>query len=86
VKIKASDIGLEKHEVNSNTALGQFVNQGFVLYKDVFDQSTVSKVREIVFAAYNRLVDNHTKSGKEIDNNGFAVSIIDMLQKSEIYN
>jgi hypothetical protein len=51
VKIKASDIGLEKHEVNSNTALGQFVNQGFVLYKDVFDQSTVSKVREIVFAA-----------------------------------
>ena len=86
MKIKASDIGLAKHQSSSKTGLGEFVNQGFVLYQDVFDQGTVTKVKEIVFKAYNRLIDNHKKNGKEIDNNGFAVSIIDMLQKSEIYN
>ena len=58
MKIKASDIGLAKHQSDSKTALGEFVNQGFVLYQDVFDQGTVTKVKEIVFAAYNRLIGN----------------------------
>ena len=85
MKIKASDIGLAKHQSNSKTALGEFVNQGFVLYQDVFDQGTVTKVKEIVFKAYNRLVDNHKKNVNEIDNNGFAVSIIQLaLYKQKI--
>ena len=66
MKIKASDIGLAKHQSSSKTALGEFVNQGFVLYQDVFDQGTVTKVKEIVFAAYNRLIDNHKKTEKKL--------------------
>ena len=86
MKLKASDIGLIKHDYNSKSAIGEFVNSGFVLYKDVFDIHLVDKIREIVNLAYSRLVENHKKSGKEIDNNGFAVSIIDLLQKSETYS
>ena len=56
------------------------------MYKEVFDMQLVSKVREIVNSAYSQLVENHKKSGKEIDNNGFAVSIIDLLQNAEAYS
>lgn len=86
MKLKASDIGLIKHDYNSKSAIGEFVNSGFVLYKDVFEIQLINKVREMINQAYNRLVQNHKKSGKEIDNNGFAVSIIDLLQKSETYS
>lgn len=44
MKLKASDIGLAKHDYNSKSAVGEFVNSGFVLYKDVFDIDLVNKV------------------------------------------
>ena len=76
---------IKKYCPEDSSAHEGFVRDGYVIYKNVYPKELIDDTRELFFSSYNRLDQAH-KEGK-IDKvvNGWAISIINMYEKTQLY-
>ena len=83
--LKASDFVVPKHAFDDIESLKHFVKEGYVIFNDIFDNDLILKIQSLLLEAYRTLVGDAEKNKIEIDNNGFAVSIVDEFVKTDLY-
>jgi hypothetical protein len=83
--IKASGIKTPKFNFDDEDSLSHFVKEGFTIYQNVFEGSLILKIKSLLLNAYETLIADSKTNNYEIDNNGFAVSIVDEFTKTELY-
>jgi ectoine hydroxylase-related dioxygenase (phytanoyl-CoA dioxygenase family) len=74
-----------KFEPNESEAINFFINNGYVIFKNIFDISSIETSKKFILSAYETL-DLCAKRGEfESDVNGFAISILSKFIKTNEY-
>lgn len=74
-----------KYEYHDDTAITQFVQQGYALYRNVFEPGLIEQAREYVLERFEKL-EQLARDGKiDRDVNGWAVSIMKLFEKTWLY-
>jgi hypothetical protein len=69
----------------ADSAINFFVKEGFVLLKDVHDESLVSEVQEYIWKNLNVLINLSKQKKIPLDLNGYAVAIIKKFETTNIH-
>jgi hypothetical protein len=80
-----NNIIFKKFEYEDSDAVGFFIRNGFVLYRNVYDESIISECADYFFKCYNNLYKYYKKGEIEFDVNGWAVSIINAFEQTTLY-
>src|SRR5579871_4129825 len=75
----------KKHEFNDEAALAQFVQEGYVLYQNVFDPELVSASRQFFMDKFNQLKKLSDEGKIDVDVNGWAVAIMKLFERTDFY-
>jgi len=74
-----------KHEYSDEAALAQFVQEGYVLYQNVFDPELISASYRFIFEKYERLKKIAGEGKIDFDVNGWAVAIMKLYERTDLY-
>lgn len=80
-----SECQKQKFEPEDESAIGHFIREGYVHYHGVFDPEIIEACREFFLTKFNRLQDLSRRGEFPADVNGWAVAIIDVFAKTELY-
>lgn len=72
-------------DAEEELAVGYFIKQGYVHYRNVFDQKIIESCHDFFYSKYRRLLDVSERGEFPVDVNGWAVSIIDAFAKTDMY-
>lgn len=75
---------LEKFSGNDPRALANFVQFGFVIYKDLYDPHLISAIHQFITSKFDRLVTLHKQGQIPRNVHEWAIAIIDKLETSEL--
>jgi ectoine hydroxylase-related dioxygenase (phytanoyl-CoA dioxygenase family) len=76
---------VKKYRPGDSDANEAFVKEGFVIYKDVYDIALIEKTRKTLFKWYERLAQICNEGKIEEDVNGWAISIMEKYEKTNLY-
>lgn len=76
---------LIKFNPNDPDAIKFFIQNGYVQYENVYDPILITECSNFFFDCYNKLLDHSLKGEFDIDINGWAVSIINLFEKTDLY-
>lgn len=75
----------QKFDPRDDSAVRFFVQEGYALYQNVYDIELISTCCEYFMSRYLRLEELNKKDEILLDINGWAVAIIDLFQKTKLY-
>lgn len=76
----------KKYDFKDETAPAQFVQEGYVLYKDVFDPELIQQSKNFFFERFDKLKALADSGKIENDVNGWAVAIMKQFEKTDLYD
>jgi hypothetical protein len=80
-----NSIFLKKFSPLDSDSIKFFIQNGFVQYENVYDETLIADCSKFFFDCYYKLLDKSHEGHFEIDVNGWAVSIIDLFEKTNLY-
>ncbi|MEK7689746.1 MAG: phytanoyl-CoA dioxygenase family protein [Bdellovibrionota bacterium] len=76
----------QKYRPGDDAALVSFIQKGYAFFENFYDPVLITACREFFFQRFNRLDELSKKGEFDSDVNGWAVAIIDLFQKTELYD
>ncbi len=76
---------LKKYDPDDASAHQAFVQDGYVIYKNVYPNGKIDEMRETLLGWYNQLHAAYEEGKIEKDVNGWSFSILSKFEKSKLY-
>ncbi len=76
---------LKKFKPSDEESIKFFIKNGYVQYENVYDNFLISECFHFFFNSYSKLLDISLKGEFDLDVNGWAVSIINEFEKTNLY-